>query len=549
MAAVLKNLRGDLFGGITAGIVALPLALAFGIYTGMGAEAGLYGAIMLGFFAALFGGTDTQVSGPTGPMSVITALLVGKAIALAGSLDAALGLILFTFMLAGFFQIVLGFMRVGQYIKYIPYPVISGFMTGIGVIIVLLQFFPLVGLTAPASTTEVIMTFHKALLNIHWPSLGLGLATIAIIYSFPYITRFIPSQLIALLAVTGAAVYWQIPGPTIGSIPSGLPHLQLDKIFSALHFQHYEMVIISALTLAALGMIDSLLTSVVADNMTKTKHNSTKELIGQGIGNIISALFGGIPGASATMRTVINIKSGGRTKLSGMIHSVFLLLILVALGDYAAKIPLAVLAGILMTVGFNIIDYKGLKHIHHIPFAESFVMLIVFAMTVFVSLIQAVIVGFVLSSVLFMKRISDINEQRTFSKNYKDMLDNTALPDENIVPTEIKQEIYVKHLYGPLFFGFTSHFQDLIIAVPKVKHVVLRMGKVPYIDQSGVYAIEDALLYLQGQGITVHIVDIQSQPLDMLKRIKIVPDLIDESHFHNKFKACIGSIVGTLLKP
>lgn len=534
-----SNLRGDIFGGITAGIVALPLALAFGVYSGMGAAAGLYGAIALGFFAALLGGTNTQVSGPTGPMSVISAVVISNAVAYAGGLDSAMGIILVTFLLAGLFQIGLGFAGIGQYIRYIPYPVISGFMTGIGLIIIILQVYPLMGAQSPHSTFDVIVNIHHLFDTINWYSLGLGLGTIAIIYLFPLITKLVPSTLIALLVTAGASMFWNMPVPTIGEIPESLPALQLSTITNFPFFTQFHLVLVPALTLAALGVIDSLLTSVVADNLTKTKHNSNKELVGQGIGNMIVALIGGIPGAGATMRTLVNINSGGRTRLSGMIHALMLLMILLVLGEYASRIPMAVLAGILITVGIGIIDYKGLKHIFDVPATDVVVMFIVMGMTVFVDLLQAVLVGLILASVLFMKKMGEINEQKSYAGSLEDSKDWVRWPDEKELPPELLKNVYIKHLYGPMFFGFTSHFQDMVREVPDVKVVILRMRHVPYMDQTGLYAIEDTVLYLESKGIKVVITGLQSQPADMLRRINLVPHLIPEEHLFPSFKECV----------
>lgn len=540
-----RNWQGDIFGGITAGIVALPLALAFGVYSGLGAAAGLYSAIALGFFAALLGGTPTQVSGPTGPMTVISALVITQAIQHMGTLNAALGLILATFLLAGFFQIVLGAIRIGDYIRYIPYPVVSGFMSGVGVIIVLLQVYPLLGASSPKNTIEVIKQFPHLLTHIDWPSAAMAGGTIGIIYLLPRITRVVPSALVALLVMTGVSVLWSHPSiSTIGHIPEGFPEFKLQAILHSPIIIHLDWVLVPALTLAALGVIDSLLTSVVADNLTKTRHLSNKELVGQGAGNMIAALFGGIPGAGATMRTVVNIKSGATTRLSGMIHSVLLLIILLGAGPYAAQIPHPVLAGILVTVGIGIIDYRSIKHIRLIPLSDAGVMTIVFVMTVFVDLIQAVAIGMILASVLFMKKMAEINQERSSGNTLHHsqlhtILNNLNAPEESVLSELLAQKVYIKDLYGPLFFGFTSHFQTMSLAIPEVKVVVIRMHDVPYIDQSGLYALEDALLYLASKGITLTIVGLQPQPDDMMRRIDIIPGLITDDHLFSSMNDCM----------
>ncbi|HEY0731916.1 MAG TPA: SulP family inorganic anion transporter, partial [Chitinophagaceae bacterium] len=293
-----QHTKGDVFGGLTAGIVALPLALAFGVQSGMGAAAGLYGAISLGLFAATFGGTATQISGPTGPMTVISAATIASFIAITGSLEAAIGGIVACFVLAGIFQFIMGVLKIGNLIRFIPYPVISGFMSGIGVIIILLQLFPAMGQNAPATTIDVVKTIAPALKNVNLWALFYAALAIAIIYLFPRITKAVPGTLVALLAVTGLSVILGKDVPVIGNIPDGIPAFYGSEIFS-IDPALYNEILSAALTLAALGSIDSLLTSVVADNVTKTRHNSNKELIGQGIGNTLSGFFAGLPGAGA----------------------------------------------------------------------------------------------------------------------------------------------------------------------------------------------------------------------------------------------------------
>ncbi|NNE29324.1 MAG: SulP family inorganic anion transporter, partial [Saprospiraceae bacterium] len=451
-----KHFRGDLFGGITAGIVALPLALAFGVSSGLGPSAGLYGAIFISFFAALFGGTNTQISGPTAPMTAVSMVIIAGIVAsFDGDVSKALPAILTVFLLAGLLQIGLGFMGIGKYIRYIPYPVVSGFMTAIGVIILITQILPALGYypkedldyvnkfkpfaeeiildnilkdeagegilvledfretikraeqITPAQIDQESQTLAakeasgilgsikvlpRALQNINWLEVLLALGTIFIIYGFKRITKKVPSTLVALLVMSGIAVAFNLDYRPIEQIPSGLPIPNIEIItgFSLASISPY---IFTAITLALLGAIDSLLTSVVADNMTKTKHRPNQELIGQGIGNSIAAFFGGIPGAGATIRTVVNINSGGKTKLSGMMAGVLLLVILLALGPIASKIPAAVLAGILITVGIGVMDYKGLKAIPYMPRQEVFIMLVVLILSSVWNLVYAVGIG------------------------------------------------------------------------------------------------------------------------------------------------------------
>ncbi|PHR56005.1 MAG: sodium-independent anion transporter [Arcobacter sp.] len=536
-----KNLSGDLFGGITAAVVALPLALAFGVQSGMGAIAGLYGAIALGILAAVYGGTKTQISGPTGPMAVVAAAVIASEVAHYGSMEAAFPTIIATFVLAGAFQVLLGVSGIGQYIRYMPYPVISGFMSGIGAIIILLQVFPFFGLTSPTKVIDVVTSLGDIAANINTKAVLLSVSTIAIIYLFPRITKKIPSALVALLGLTALSTLMGFDVSVIGTIPKGMPEVQVYTL-TQLDWRHPMIIIIPAITLAALGAIDSLLTSIVADNMTKTKHNSNKELVGQGMGNMLAGIIGGLPGAGATMRTVVNIKAGGRGRMSGVVHGLVLLVVLLGAGEYAALIPLPVLAGILITVGIGIIDYKGLKHMRHVPRADAVIMVIVLVLTVFVDLLQAVAVGVVLASVLFMKQMGDTAESKTFT-SVMDSLEPILFDDEKDLEQTDKKTIYVQHFDGPIFFGFTSHFNQVMTKMPNVKIIIMRMENVPYVDQSGMYAIEDAVMQLDKRGVIVLIAGIQKQPLSMLKGIKLIPELIPAERIFKDFETVKNFVV------
>ena len=530
-----NNLRGDVFGGITAGIVALPLALAFGVQSGAGPVAGLYGAIVLGIFAATFGGTSSQVSGPTGPMTVVAALVVIKAIEEYGSLEAGMGFIICIFLLAGVVQILFGVLKLGTYIKYIPYPVVSGFMSGIGGIIILLQIYPFFGQTSPKKVLDVITNIVDVIPIINWEAMIIASSTIAIIYLFPKITKAIPSTLVALISMTIVTTLIGLEVPVIGTIPSSLPELKIGAIAS-IHTSDITLIIELALTLALLGAIDSLLTSVIADNITKTKHHSNRELVGQGIGNIMASCIGGLPGAGATMRTLVNINAGGQTPLSGVIHGVLLLAILLGLGNYAQVIPIPVLAGILITVGVGIIDYKGFRHIKSVPRTDAVVMLIVLGMTMFVDLIQAVAVGLILSSILFMKQMSD---QLGSEVKILPIKENCRQWWKENIPDSIADKIYVKHFPGPIFFGFAPALQAMAESLPDIRVVIFRMMDVPNIDQTGLYALEEVVLSLEKRNIAVVITGLQKQPYRMLQRINMVPGLIPENYIFDEIEDCI----------
>ena len=554
------NIKGDIFGGITAGIVALPLALAFGIQafgginhpsaSAMGALAGLVGATLLGFFASIFGGTHSQISGPTGPMTVITASLVSAAwTSSCGNFSAVLISMAMAGMFCGLIPIFFGIIRIGKYVSYIPQPVLSGFMSGIGVIIILQQIYPLMGLKSPVMVIDMIAEFPQMVANgVSVPALLYGIGTIIVIYTFPYLTKKIPSTLVALILLTVISILCSFDAAlTIGNIPAGVPMPFFSKegvdLTGLDWWQIMEASLVPGLTLAGLGSIDTLLTSVVADNITKTKHNSNRELIGQGIGNACSGLFCGIAGAGATMRTVVNIKSGGRTQISGMVHALFLLAILLGLGSLVQYVPLSVLAGILITVGWGIIDFRGFKDLVRIPKADSFVLIVVFLMTVFVDLLTAVGIGMVIACVLFMKRSGDLVEKQYEGGLLSDGFDkNTPWEDETEVTEDMKKQIYIQRLDGPIFFGSVTGFQKTMHSVPtdpNVKTVIIRMRRVTFMDQSGAYAMETCIKDLQAMGKEVLLTIIQPQPSHIMHKMHIIPTLVPEEQTFETFEDCI----------
>lgn len=550
-----SNLKGDLFGGITAGIVALPLALAFGIqaFSGvsdpsaasLGAYVGLTGAMLLGFFAALFGGTHSQISGPTGPMTVVTATLVtGAWTASGGSISQVLLSMALAAIFCGLFQILFGLIKIGKYVRYIPYPVLSGFMSGIGVIIIIQQLYPLVGASKGGSMIDLLLGLPEAVASTSVTALLLGLATVAIIYLFPLLTKKVPSTLVALIVMTVVSLFIDMDGvATIGKIPSGIPMPFFAKEGVSLAGIDWGAVLVAAivpgLTLAGLGSIDTLLTSVVADNITKTKHNSNRELIGQGIGNAVAGLFCGLPGAGATMRTVVNVKSGGRTQLSGMVHALLLLAIMLGLGSIVQYVPLSVLAGILITVGIGIIDFRGFRDLPKIPRADAVVLIVVFLVTVLVDLLTAVGIGMVIACVLFMKRASDLVEGGYSSQELTNFDKESPWDDEHGMPDTVAHKIYVQRLNGPIFFGTINKFKEVMSTVPAdAKIVIIRMRLVSFMDQSGLYAMEEAVKDLQARGIEVLMTIIQPQPLYMLTTNKVIPGVVPQDHTFKTFEEC-----------
>ncbi|WP_321490861.1 SulP family inorganic anion transporter [uncultured Hyphomonas sp.] len=472
-----SNLRGDLFGGLTAGIVALPLALAFGEASGAGPIAGLWGAIFVGFFAAIFGGTGSQVSGPTGPMVVVFA-----------GLYAALGgnptLVFAAVVLAGVLQIGFGVLKFGQYVKLVPYPVISGFMSGIGVIIIALQLSRLFGHEPDGGGTIPAFTaVPGAVMDPNLIAVGIAVMTLIIVFTWPKkFAAYVPGPLAAL--VIGTLVSLAIPGaPVLGDIPTGLPQFVLPS-FSA---DTALVVLEAAFILAVLGSIDSLLTSLVADNMTRTRHDSDKELIGQGIGNTIAGMFGAIPGAGATMRTVINIRSGGRTRISGGTHALVLLAVVLSLGPLASQIPHAVLAGILVKVGFDTIDMSYIKRAHKGPRWDLALMVLVLGLTVFVDLITAVAVGVVLAALAFIKKLAD---DQIASVQHE--APRQSSEEEVTLLSRCGGRVMLFDFGGPLSFGAAADLGHHVRsrAGDKVEIIVLDFARVPFIDVSAVRAVE-----------------------------------------------------------
>lgn len=472
----LTHLRGDIYGGLTAGVVALPLALAFGVASGLGAMAGMYGAIIVGFFAAWLGGTPTNVSGPTGPMVVVLAGLFA-------SLSGDVGLILTAVVLAGLFQIAFGLAKVGDFIRLVPYPVISGFMSGIGVIIIILQLDAAIGHTAPAGTIQALLYLPTALLDINFSALIVAAATLLVVYLWPANWgKYLPSALAALITGTVLSLFvGQMP--ILGQIPSGLPEFHMPV------FERSAMLVVieAAFILAVLGAIDSLLTSLVADNMTRTRHDSNQELIGQGVGNTVAGLFGGIAGAGATMRTVINIRSGGRTKLSGMIHSVFLAAVVLGLGPIAAYIPHAALAGILIKVGLDIIDFSYLKNAHRGPRWDLALMALVLGLTVLVDLITAVAAGVVLAALAYVRQVAQAQLEELRSRP-----PTASSEEEQQLLTALGDRVTVFEFSGPLSFGAAAdvghhvreRYNDGMHAI------ILDFQRVPFIDVSAARAVE-----------------------------------------------------------
>jgi SulP family sulfate permease len=514
-----RNLQGDIFGGITAAVIALPMALTFGVASGAGASSGLWAAILIGFFAALFGGTPTLISEPTGPMTVVTTAVIASLTA--ADPENGLAMAFTVVMLAGVFQIIFGFLKLGKYITLMPYTVVSGFMSGIGVILIILQTAPFLGQAGPkGGVIGTVQNLPTLIANINPLETLLAGLTVAILLFYPrQLKKFLPSQLLALIVGTLIAIFLfgNAEIRTIGEISVGLPSLQVPT-FSASELQ---TMLVDGLVLGMLGCIDALLTSLVADSITRTEHNSDKELIGQGIGNLVSGLFGGIAGAGATMGTVVNIQSGGRTAVSGLTRALVLLVVVLGLSQYLTGIPSAVLAGIAFKVGIDIIDWGFLKRAHKISIKAALIMYGVIALTVFVDLIVAVGVGVFVANILTIERLS---------KHRADSVKAVTYDDEEI---ELNQEekqllerangrVLLFYLSGPMIFGVAKAISREHNLINDYRALVLDLSEVPILGVTSALAIENAIEEALEKGRQVFLVGLQGQTERRLKNLGVM---------------------------
>lgn len=514
------NIRGDIMGGLTAGVVALPLALALGVACGLGAKAGLIGALVLGLLAALFGGTPSQISGPTAPMTVIIASVV---LAYTGQPLVVFGVI----AIAGLVQIVFAFTKVGKYIQYMPYPVISGFMTGIGLIILIIEINPFLGLPPPSGVKAAIAGIPEAIAHFNGYAILIGALTLFLIYALPKINRKIPGTMVGLLLGTIIAKVLDLPLPEIGEIPRGLPQLEIP----VMDWDVFGGLIGAAATLAVVGLLDSLLTSLVADRLTKKRHNSHRELLGQGLGNFASGLFGGLPGAGATIRTEINIHAGGKTPLSGVVYAGFILLTLLFLGKVLMYIPMTCLAAVLFKAGIDIMDFKSIKRITRMPLFDWTVLLVVLTLTVAINILVAVGMGLLLACVLFVKRMGDLLAIDIITLN--DM-EKAWVADERWrqkLSSAEKRRILIFQMEGPLFFGASSNFLKSTEKHGEYDGLILRMHRVPEIDVTGAYALEELVEYFQDRNKFLYIAGMNEQPKRLLEKLNILQKIGEENAF------------------
>ena len=507
-------IRGDIFGGLTAAVVALPLALAFGVASGAGAISGLYGAILVGFFAALFGGTPTQVSGPTGPMTVVMTTIIMQ---YAHQPSLAFVVVI----IGGIIQIMMGKIGWGKFVAYMPYPLISGFMSGIGCIIIILQLPVLLGHPGVKDGLIATLTMLPTLIStLNKEAVLVGFTTVCVILFLPKkIHSVTPPPLVGLIVGSSVGYLFLSGVPTIGEIPRGIPTF-LTPDFS---LSDLPGLLGSACILATLGTIDSLLTSLVADKLTRTQHNPNRELIGQGIGNIAAGLFGGIPGAGATMRTVVNIKAGARTNFSGILHSLVLAFMLLGLAPIAEQIPLAVLAGILIKVGWDIIDWNYLKRVNLFDLTGLVVMLSVLTMTVLVDLITAVGVGLIIQFLLSSKHREEIEARRikTFSSLECEHCE-FLLADELKMIRDVSKSIGIVELSGINSFCSVKTLANSLSRLSKCDVVIFNLTKLEKLDTSIAMVINDAITFAKENAKEYIIIGINENNKKFLKKLQIL---------------------------
>jgi len=504
-----ESITRDVVAGIVVGIVALPLALAFAIASGVPPERGLYTAIIAGFLISALGGSRVQIGGPTGAFVVIVYGIVAK--------YGYEGLVVCT-IIAGVLLIAMGLARMGALIKFIPYPVITGFTSGIAVIIFSGQVKDFLGLhigTVPADFVEKWMTYAGHFDSIDWTTAGVAIGTLVVLLAWPRVSRIVPAPFVAMVLATIVVQFFHLNVATIGSrfgaVPSALPHPQLR----AIPWDHIRDLISPSVTVALLAAIESLLSAVVADGMIGTRHKSNMELVAQGVANIGSALFGGIPATGAIARTATNIRTGGRTPLAGMLHAVTLLLILVFAGQWAAKVPLAALAAILVIVSYHMSEWRSFASLLRAPKSDIFVLIVTFALTVFVDLTVAVQVGVVAASLLFIKRMSEVTNIEGVTTELRDRDDEPVKDIGRAIP----KDVVIYEVNGPFFFGAADKLKDTMSEIDKPPRVfILRMRNVPAIDATGIHALAQMAKKCRHQGTTLILTEIRPQPLRAIVR-------------------------------
>jgi SulP family sulfate permease len=523
----LRNLHGDLLGGVTAAVIALPMALAFGVASGAGAEVGLYGAILVGMFAALFGGSPALISEPTGPMTVVFTAVIAKLIAT--NPENGLAMAFTVVVMAGMFQILFGVLRLGKYVTLMPYSVVSGFMSGIGFILIVLQFGPLLGQATPqGGVVGVLENVPQLIAGSQTPEILLGLLTLSILIFMPTrMKRYVPPQLLALIIGTLLSIMLLSTDDVrrIGEIPSGLPSFQMP-VFSV---DQWQIMLVDAIVLGMLGSIDALLTSVIADSLTRKQHNSDKELIGQGIGNMMSGLFGGLPGAGATMGTVVNIQTGGQTALSGLVRVAILLVIIMWASGLTAFIPLAVLAGIAFKVGIDIVDWKFLRRAHLLSFKGALITYGVVLLTVFVDLIAAVGIGLFLANVMTITRLSELQEEDVeVIHDVDDAGDSLSAYEKDLLEAG-DGRVMMLLLRGTMIFGVSRAISRKNSKIQGCDSLIIDITRVNHLGLSSALAIEECMRDMVEAGKNIYIVHGEGQPVSRLRNLGVL-DVIPSSH-------------------
>ncbi|MBE3782557.1 SulP family inorganic anion transporter [Vibrio parahaemolyticus] len=529
------NFKGDIFGGVTTAIISLPLTLAFGVASGAGAEAGLWGAIMVGLFASLFGGSNTLISEPTGPMTVImTAVLTSM---MAKYPETGMAMTFTVVMMAGAFQILLGTLKMGKYVTLMPYSVISGFMSGIGVILIILQLSPLLGHAAPTGgVLGTLSALPETISNLKFNELFLGLLTLGILFFFPKKYRkYVPAQLVALVAVTLLSVmlFDTEDIRRIGEIPAGLPSLVAPHIDPDMFVE----MVIDALVLGTLGCIDTLLTAVIGDSLTRKEHDSDKELRGQGLANMISGLFGALPGAGATMGTVTNIQVGARSPLSGVVRALVLALVVLVAGGLTEPIPMAVLAGIAVYVGFNILDWSFIQRAHKVSFSGMAIMYGVMLLTVFVDLIVAVGLGVFVSNIMIIERLSREQARQVKAISDADEDDVPLTDSERGLLDRANGRVLFFYLSGPMIFSVSKAISRQHTSISDYDVMILDLTDVPMLDVTVGLALENAIKDALDARCEVYLLCPNQRTREQLEKFHVIDLVPDNNMYQFRYEA------------
>lgn len=534
------SFKGDIFGGVTTAVISLPLALAFGVASGAGAEAGLWGAILVGLFAALFGGSTSLISEPTGPMTVIMTAVLTSMMAKYPESGMAMGFTVV--MMAGAFQILIGTLKLGKYVTLMPYSVVSGFMSGIGVILIILQLSPLLGQAAPpGGVVGTISALPNILANINFSELLLGILTLVVLFFFPkHYQKYVPPQLVALVAITLLSVIFFDTDSIrrIGEIPAGLPSIVIPH-FNA---DMFMTMIVDALVLGTLGCIDTLLTAVIGDSLTRTEHDSDKELRGQGLANMISGLFGALPGAGATMGTVTNIQVGARSPLSGIVRALALALVVLIAGGLTEPIPMAVLAGIAVYVGFNILDWSFIQRAHKVSLQGMMIMYGVMLLTVFVDLIVAVGLGVFISNIIIIEQLSteQARQVKAISDNDQDVVPLTD--SERVLLDRANGKVLFFYLSGPMIFSVSKAISRQHSSVGDYQAMILDLTDVPMFDVTVGLALENAIKDAQEANCTVLILCPNQQTREQLAKFELLAMVPKENVYDFRHDALLASL-------